>query len=71
MQLARAGAKRAVTRHILHLPMPPFGEPFEEARLGRRKIRVRDADRLETEIEAPALDALREPCKVNAHEHRS
>ena len=60
LELGGARAERAVARHILHLAMPAPREPFHEARLGRREIRVGDADRLEAELGTPGLDALRE-----------
>ena len=60
MQLRRARAERAMARHILHLAMPALREPFEQPRLGRREVGVGDADRLEAELGAPLLDALRE-----------
>ena len=51
--------------HILHLSMPALAQPVEQPRLGRRQIRVRDADGLEAERPAPFLDALREYCVIH------
>src|SRR5262245_28126104 len=57
LELGRAGAERAVARHILHLAMPSFPQPLEQPRLGGGEISVGDADRLEAELPPPALDA--------------
>src|SRR5688500_2449307 len=50
--------------HIIHVAVPAAGEPLGEARFGGPEVAIRDADLLEAELGAPALDITRQDSEI-------
>ena len=63
-ELGGTRALRAVALHVVHLAVIALAEPVEEARLGLAEVAAGDADLLEAQLRAPALDVARERIRL-------